>query len=326
MTSNPNHAYLAGEEASGYSMELWGAMGVLAPFLTKKQLRAIESDLQLNRSDFDEAKYLQAACETAISSTMGRLFPDAFVYERKIKPPKDVDCSFEKDGFRFNFEIKCPDYSRQHKIDQTHAFKVGAFGRMDDYQSLVEKLQREVFNAEGNPNADPDKPLILQQHMDNKLKDFLLSAHGKFADNSSEKELNVLVVCCSDRMSMQEWFFYMFGSQGLLTQDSYHPPEQYDNVDSVILTNIYHRHHDYKNKGKLSDHWDWSKSFNLIFSNPLRKKDKMEASWKLVDLIPNHSLEVTSFEVKNGVEEMRIVHFIVEELLSKGLYYFQPDI
>jgi hypothetical protein len=323
---NPSHVYLNGEEASAYSRGLRYAMGCLAQFWSKKQQYALESDLQLTCNCFDEPKYLQAACETAITSTLARMFPDAFFYERQLKPPKDVDCSFEKDGFQFNFEIKCPDYSKKHEIDQANAFKVGAFGRMDDYRSIVEKLQLEVFNSEANPNADSDKPLIFQQHMDNKLKDFLLSAHGKFSDDCSEHELNVLVVCCSDRMSMQEWFFYMFGLQGLLTQTSYHPPEEYSKVDSVILTNIYHRHHDYKKKDKLSDHWDWSKSFNLIFSNPLRKKEKKDASWKLVDLIPNHSLQVMNFELKNGLEEMRISHFVVEELLAKGQYYFQPDI
>ena len=305
-------------------MGLWTALGALAPFWSKKQQHAIESDLQLIGSEFDEPKYLQAACETAITSTLCRMFPDTFVYERKINPPKDVDCSFEKDGFQFNFEIKCPDYSKQHNIDQMHAFKIGAFGRMHDYQAFAEKLRHEIFNPEKNSKADPNKPLVFQQHMDNKLKDYLLSAQGKFSDNCSEHELNVLVVCCSDHMGMQEWFHYMFGSQGLLTDGSYYPPESYDKVDSVILTNIYHRHDNYMQKNKLSDHWDWTKSFNLIFENPLRNKAKRDALRKLASLVPNHNREVTSFDIKNGLEPMRIVHFIVEELLAKGLYYFQP--
>ena len=325
-SSNPSHDYLIGYDAAEYRMGLWKALGYIAPHWTPKQQRAIEADLQLSGTSFNEPKYLQAACETTISATLGCMFPGSFVYERKIKPPKDVDCSFERGGFTFNFEIKCPDYSKKQAIDEAHAFKIGAFGRMEDYQSIVESLQREVFNIEANPNADLNKPLIKQQHMDNKLKDFLLSAHGKFADDCQEDELNVLVVCCPDQMSMQAWFFYMFGLQGLLTPGSYHPPKEYSNVDSVILTNVYHRHYDYKNKDKLSDHWDWRKSFNLIFSNPLRKREKKEASWKLVDLIPNHSLEVMNFDMKNGLDEMRIVHFIVEELLAKGEYYFQPEI
>src|SRR5690606_24620195 len=123
-----------------------------------------------------------------------------------------------------------------------------------------------------------NKPLVKAQRMDNKLKDYLLSANEKFSDNSSEEELNILVVCCPDLLSMQDWFFYMFGVGGLFTNDSYHSPLDYNNVDSVILTNMYHRHYDYQHKGKLKDHWDWRQSCNLILPNPLRKKPKIPAS------------------------------------------------
>lgn len=324
-TANPLHDYLSGDETKAYRMGLQSALAHLAPYWTATQRRAIETDLQLSAHGFDEPKYLQAACETVITSTLGRMFPNTFVYEHKIKPPKDVDCSFEKDGFRFNFEIKCPDYSKQHAIDATPAFKIGAFGRMDDYSALVENLQSGAFNTQENPSDASNKPLIMQQHMDNKLKDFLLSAHSKFADDCSEQELNVLVVCCSDRMSMQEWYHYMYGSKGLLTRESYYPPDQYNNVDLIILTNVYHRHHDYKKKDKVSDHWDWEKAFNLIFSNLMRKKDKKDAILKLVDLVPNHSQDLKKFKVTQGLDEMRIAHFIAEELLAKGKYYFQPD-
>jgi hypothetical protein len=324
--SNPKHTYLNGPSATQYLSDLEQALKLLAPYWNKKQEHALEADLQLAGDAFDEPKFLQAACETTIASTLARLYPESFVYEEEIKPPKNVDCALERDGFKFNIEIKCPDFSVKHSIDGRSAFQAGAFGRIDDYASIVESLQSDVFDAKNNPKAEPDKPLLKQQHMDNKLKDFLLSAHGKFADNTSEEELNVLVVCCSDRMDMQKWFFYMYGQKGLFTPESYHPSNEYKNVDLVVLTNTYHRHHAYETKHKLADHWNWEKSFNLIFSNPLRELAKENAIWKFIDLIPNFSQELQNFKVTKGLDEMRIVHFIVEELLDKGQYYFQPDI
>jgi len=318
--TNPKNIYLNGNESVNYVSGLADAFDVLAPFFNQKQRRALEADLQLSGNALDEPKYLQAACETSIASTLARLFPESFVYEDEINPPKNVDCAFSLDGFKFNVEIKCPDYSKKHDTDEKNAYQAGAFGRIDDYSWVVEKLQKEVFYV-----ADPDKPLIKQQHMDNKLKDFLLSAHGKFSNNPNEKELNVLVVCCSDRTDMQKWFFYMYGLQGLLTDNSYHPSIEYNKVDVVVLTNIYHRHQDYKNKDKLSENWDWERSFNLIFSNPMREMDKKDAIWKFVDLIPNFSRELCEYKVEGGLDELRIPHFIVEELLNKGRYYFQPD-
>lgn len=322
---NLTHPYLQGDGSADYKAELWKAMGVLSNYWTSKQRHALEMDLQLFGDQFDEAKYLQAACETAIASTLARMFPDSFAYEYQAKPPKDVDCSFKQNGFRFNFEIKCPDFSRKHSIDESGAFKIGVFGRFDDYFPLVEKLQNEVFNSNTNPNADSNRPLVKAQHMDNKLKDFLLSANGKFADDSSEEELNILVVCCPDLLSMQDWFFYMFGVGGLFTSDSYHSTLDYNNVDSVILTNMYHRHYDYQHKGKLNDHWDWRQSFNLIFPNPLRKKAKMAASWKVLELIPNYSIETRDFKLDHGFEELRIVYFVNEELFAKDKFLFQPE-
>lgn len=124
---------------------------------------------------------------------------------------------------------------------------------------------------------------------------------------------------------MQDWFFYMFGSEGLFTSDSYHPPLDYNNVDSVILTNIYHRHYDYQHKGKLKDHRDWRQSFNLIFPNPMRKKAKMPASWKVLELIPNYSIETRDFKIENGFEELRIVYFVNEALFAKDKFLFQPE-
>jgi len=322
--TNRNNCYLFGKEDSPYFKGLIRSLTSLEAFLSAKQKRGLLNDLQISGHKFDEAKYLQTACETSIASYLSAYFSDSFLYEPKINPPKDVDCGFSHNGKTYNIEVKCPDFSVKNDIDSTNAYKIGALGRLVDFEKLLGNMQ-EIFNPENNPAVEPNKPLIKQQHMDNKLKDYLLSAHNKFKESTNSDELNVLAVCCSDWLDMQKWFFYMYGGQGLFTQESFHPPDEYKNVDVVLLTNLYHRHHENWAKDKIEDNWDLSKAFNLIFSNPLRRVDKAEIIWELVDNIPNHSRKLMNFKVTNGLDEMRIPHFVVEELLGKGLYYFQPD-
>lgn len=323
--TNKENRYLFGKENDPYYTEMVEALSLLKPHLNNKQTKCLLNDLQFSGEKFDEAKYLQAACETSIASYISSKFNENFSYEPKINPPKDVDCSFSTKGKEFYIEVKCPDFSNKIEIDNKNAFKIGSFGRMSNFEEIFETMQG-IFNPENNPAVEDDKPLIKQQHMDNKLKDFLLSAHSKFKDTTTTDELNILAICCADRMDMQKWFHYMYGLQGLFKEDSFHPCAEYKNVDVVLLSNLHHRHHQYWTKDKIKKSWDFSKSFNLIFSNPLRRDDKAEIIWSLVENIPNHSKELMNYRGAHGLDELRIPHFVIEMLLNKGLYYFQPDI
>lgn len=323
--TNEKNTYLFGDAQSTYTEGLANALKHLSPHMSEKQKHSLYKDLQIGGDTFNESKYLQAACETSIASYLASIYSHSFIYEPKLNPPKDVDCGFELNGKNYNIEVKCPDFSKKNEIDSANAFKIGAFGRIVNFEEVVAELQ-EIFDQKTNSAVETDKPLITQQHMDNKLKDYLLSAHSKFKESTNPDNLNILAVCCSDWMDMQKWFFYMYGHQGLFTQESFHPSEEYKNVDIVMLTNLYHRHHAYWKKDKISQYWDFSKSFNLIFSNPLRRKDKAEIIWAFVDSIPNHSRQLMNYKAPNNLDEMRIPHYVCEELLAKGLYYFQPNI
>ena len=321
---NLKNTYLLLDTDNDYFLEFSDALHSLYPYMTNKQKKNLLKDFQITGSVFNEAKYLQAACETSIASYVAKIYGHNFSYEPKINPPKDVDCSFKSNGNTYNIEVKCPDYSKKNRIDNSDSFKIGAFGRPIDFDEVFLKLN-EAFELTKNMTPEFNKSLIKQHHMDNNLKDYLLSAHSKFNDLTSSSELNVLAICCADVNDMQKWFFYMYGYQGLFTSETFHSYKEYRNVDVVVLTNLYHRHYNYSTKDKIKDHWDFSKSFNLIFSNPLRLKDKKEIIYEFIDLIPNHSKRLMNYKVKNGLDEMRISHYVNEELLEKSLYYFQPN-
>jgi hypothetical protein len=323
---NSNNPYLYGDDlvTKKYKATLDKCLSILEAYSTPTQLRKLKKDLQVTGNRFEEAKFLQAACETAVSASIASAFPNSFEYEPKLNPPADVDCAFSCNGYRFNIEVKCPDYSKVHAQRERDVFNIGAFGRMQDFKGVAADLM-ELFES-------GEKPLEVQPHMDNKLKDYLLSANKNFPENTDEKELNVLLVCCNDSMDMQKWFFYMFGGQGLFTPSSFHKPQatshkpqDYSKVDAVVLTNLYNRHYSYQSKTKIEDHWSLGNSFNLIFKNRSIQKEKDEAIWALVDILPNFSNEILNFEVPKIEEALSTPVFVNKELTLKERYYFEPN-
>jgi hypothetical protein len=135
--------------------------------------------------------------------------------------------------------------------------------------------------------------------MDNSLKDFLLSANKKFNPTNTDKELNILSVSCNDAEDMQLWYYYMFKDQGLFTSASFHPTAEFENVDVVILNNLYYKHNEYFNK-KLLNSWDFGNCFNLIFINPFAKQKKEEAINELLRICPNQNAGFRAFPYGSG--------------------------
>ena len=76
--------------------------------------------------------------------------------------------------------------------------------------------------------------------LDNKLKDYLLSAHEKFP-KSSISNFNVLVIAVDIIQDMNEWYSYLFGDNGVFSNKTY-VEEDYSNVDAVMITNVQHGH------------------------------------------------------------------------------------
>ncbi|MDQ2190365.1 hypothetical protein [Vibrio sp. A14(2019)] len=322
MNQSITNPYLSGNEklSREYREILYSCLEILDGYATPTQIRKLKKDLQLEESTFNETKFLQAACETSVAASIASSFPQTFVYEPKLNPPSDVDCSFSYNGFKFNIEVKCPDFSKAHAQKERNAFNIGSFGRIPEFKDTAEMLSN-MFESMGNA-------FEVQPHMDNKLKDYLLSAQKKFSNETNPKELNVLLVCCDTAMDMQKWFHYMYGMQGLFTRDSFHNPLEYDRVDAVILTNLYHRHYSYKYKLKIKDHWSLGKAFNLIFKNRSLQKGKDEAIWALVDIIPNFSREIVDYlpSLQDIDKNFAIPIFVGSKLTEAKHFYFEPKI
>lgn len=165
----------------------------------------------------------------------------------------------------------------------------------------------------------------LAKNMDNNLKDFLKSANEKFNPSATDKELNVLSVSCNDAEDMQLWYYYMYKDRGLFTKDSFCPHSDYDNVDIVLLNNLYFKHNKFSGK-KLKNSWDLGQSFNLIFINPFAKQKKDAAIQKFLTICPNHNTPFRAWDISGSAEEevkdsRRIADFIKAQLEEKDKVY-----
>ena len=312
---NPKHPYIGKQHAKDEYLESVKLLiETLRPYLTKSEIRSIPKKLQVDKASINEAQYLQAACELTVCLYFADKYGANFIYEDKVNPPKDVDCSFIDNNSKYNIEVKCADFSVVEHMKNDDSFKVSALGRMPEYRSVVSNLQ-DNFN-------DLGKQLKTYKHLDNRMKDYLISAHDKFSDENYDDTVNVLLVCCDDAMDMTKWTSYLTGLQGLFTKASFHNQELFNKVDVVILSNLYHRHAKYQEKVNIIDNWDFASSFNILLCNPGRKSDKKKAIEHFYETIPNFNKEVMDYTVPYGLEVLKLATFVNKELKAKNKHYF----
>lgn len=180
-----------------------------------------------------EAQYLQFASEATIVDYVIRNYSN-FKNEPKYNQKKNPECSFEYEGRTVNIEVKCPDLFKRMEQENFGGIKVFAGERFPDKDSFIQVkqfIESNIKNGERIQNVD---------RLDNKLKDYLISANEKFPI-SDLSNFNILVIAVDIVQDMDEWYSYLFGDNGAFTDKTY-IVEDYDNVDAVMLTNVQHGH------------------------------------------------------------------------------------
>ena len=306
----------------------------LSKKLIEKQLEdLLTNKLQVKQGTFIEKSYIQSACETTVNSYFAKNYENSFQYELQVNPNsnKNVECQIKDSEYTYNIEVKCSSFEAKENIDKIDAFKFGTFGRMGDYKDAMKEIGELMVEGQKKSGTEP-KPLIELKKMDNNLKDFLISAHQKYSPTPNENEVNILVVCCGDANDIQFWHNYMFAPQGLFTPDSYYNPNEFSLVDLVVLSNLYHRHNKYFDKQNLSDNWELSKAFNLVFASPFRKIEKEKSIKHFLKIFPHYTYELAEHRItlQNEPEIMRnilnsivgIPDFVRVNFTEKGINIF----
>ena len=305
-----------------YRQGLETAIYYLARHISNKEMNSLIFDkLQLSNPQAQEESYIQAAAELTVCAYFAWRFPESFIYEKQLNPPKNVECAFEIEGISINVEVKCANYSKQHAIKSSSDFQMSAIGRLNGYDEICESLS-SIFSSSSTPAI-----LKRTQHMDNKLKDYLLSGHGKFSPFPNDKELNVLIVCCDSAFDMQQWFGYLYANRGLFTDSSFVQPASYANVDLVMLTNLYHRHYRPHEKEKIKMHWALDRAFNFLCPNP--KSGKPSKNFEVFSCGMPHltnqvraHLDTMQGDAPASIKEALLFSDFVGHQLERGEYYF----
>jgi len=276
---------------------------------------------------FDEKTFIQYAVETAVVRYFGERFPVGFQAEVKIRPgsSKDVDCRFKNNGFIYNVEVKCADFTAKKELDAKQGIKIGTIGRIPGHQDTIDKVKKLLEGLHFKTEALKDHHEI--KNMDNNMKDFLELAQGKFNPNPPANELNILIVACDDAEDMQHWYYYLYAEHGLFTAEPFADDSRYDNVDLVIFTNLYFRQSRFFEK-RLADSWSMATALNLVFPNPLKKKIKVEATYNFLNMLDHYSFQLQDYKMPGNVPDhvktsRRITSFVTEYLEKQnGVYLF----
>lgn len=307
-----------------YRERLSTPLSKLFPFLTEKEREdLIHTKLMLEQETCNQSAYAQAACELTVCSWFAHVATscgERFEYEHMLAPPKDVDCAVWHQGQQFNIEVKCADYARHQNIVTESDFVIHGLGRMDGYEDAVTQLQN-FFGTSATPAI-----LGAAHHMDCKLKDYLVSAQGKFGDDVDANSLNVLVVCVDDQMDMTKWIAYLNGPRGLFTNHSFESQENYKNVDLVVFSNLYHRLANPETKDKITAHWDLSQAFSFAVANPQStKRDDLYSMF--AHLIPLENNDFFQFleqlKIEEGIKSaIGLCHYVGDQI-ARGVHKFQ---
>ena len=328
--SCPNH-YLS-QVGYNYDLYIQGLCDVLSKIKKKishrKFINLVEKKLQLKASSFNEDGYIQTACELTVMNDFIDNEKFKFLYENKVTPPKDVDFTLQFEGINYNVEIKCPSFKEVFKsINDISLTFTNRAPTIDSKNKVFDDIKSRL--------EQHGKKTIEEKNLDNTLKSFLESAQEKVL-SSSQKDVNILVVCCDDAESMHIWRGYLFGWQGFFTDNSYIDHSSFDRVDYVLLTNIYHRHHQFFEKNLISKHWSLSTSFNLLYPNKYSRRNQTVVGdldlEKMNNIFNNHNYDFESYlrdkndlpkdEVYEIKEMILGVAWYADKFKEKGLYYF----
>ncbi len=318
---------IAKEKDSNYFTEFINSMTLIKEKVPEKDFKVFWDDkMQLNKAKFDRKAFIQGACEVAVAAYFSS--KNDFKVEVKVNPKnkKDVDTQFKSGGFTYNIEVKCASFEAKEKIPGSDSFVFQTLGRLPNKNELIQTLSRLMDQGLAN-QGKPLKPHLEQKNMDNNLKDFLISAHEKFNSESSEQEINILLIGCNDTDDMQSWVGYLTASCGLFTADSYCDPAFYNNVDLVVLTNLYYKHKDFYQKN-VEGSWTLQETLNLSIVNPFSKKKNPTGILAFNNEIINYNTELNEFIVPGSAPEniknvFQISHFVIDCLQKKqGKYLF----
>lgn len=235
--------------------------------ISEKQMKDLLNDKLRIDGKFDLAHYLQATSEINVLYYILRNYNNEFIYEPQYNGKKNPECSFKYQEKTINIEVKCPNLLDKIESDLRNTLKIQAAERIPNYKETINDIKKIV-----QPNLKNSDYVGVEEEkrIDNKLKDYVISASEKFP-MSDDNNFNILVVSLDIVSDFDEWYSYIFGNTGVFTNSTFVPKEKYENVDAILLSNPMCGHIRY-NVLNDTDVWKLEENLNFLFLNPNKEK------------------------------------------------------
>lgn len=289
----------------------------------KKTLSRQDYEMFLEKSRLDceisMAQYLQFSSEVTVVDYIIRNY-SGFKNEPKYNGKKNPECSFEYEGRTINIEVKYPDLFKRIEQENSDGIKLFAAERFldkNDYIQSKEFIESNIRDGQIIQNID---------RLDNKQKDYLISAHKKFPV-SNLSNFNILVIAVDIIQDMDEWYSYLFGENGAFTDGAY-ITDDYSNVDAVLITNVQHGHMA-DNVDLNINCWQLENYVSLLFLDPRKEKCNGLGEYyehAALNLFGGLTHDFLSFQFsldqENNIRENKIKGFGLDENQKKALSRF----
>jgi hypothetical protein len=285
----------------------------------KKWEAKAREKFQLRKASFDEEEYLRHAAELSLQNGIALMNGLTNVeFEKKVNPPKNVDCYYEHLGVKVALDVKCAE--RPNIVPDSYTLLTA--GRMPPTaMKKAEDLRQALSDAPGG------KQVALGKKKDNSLRDFLVDAHKKFDPNSGVSNFNGVVVGCGEPIDLMAWYHFLHSWQGLFTNTPFHDKREYSLVDAVILSNLKDIHVRRSNERA----WTLQDAFMLPVLNPYSKRASLNADCALATF-QHHMSAFQSYlnsktQGRDGHlwQEIGVLHYIEEVLpVAERTRYFGP--
>jgi len=328
----PNH-YLRNESLPKlYIEDLYGVLSLASKKLSQSKFeQLVQKKLQMMTSEFDEAQYIQNACELSAMADYLSSTKYSFEYEKRITEKKDVDFSLAMEDRVFNVEVKCSSYNGRTVTPTDGQIQVQFLDR-----APTNELRNEILENISQRLGEQDLSINEEKNLDNVLGDFLVSTQAK-VKSAPLSDSNILLICCNDELDVQQWRNYLLGHGGFFTDNSRRHPDDYNRVDFVLLTNLYNKHVRAYEGEVFGNSWSLTNAFCLLYPNKFSLRnmsvvDCIEEFSKVSEVFPNHTMDFESYfankEVPEGenllIKRMCLaVSFFSDNLKKSGRIYFK---
>ena len=254
---------LADENGYRYKNDLENTLSNLISKIGFKKVKELKNRLLNYERVHSIEEYVQAGCEIIIIDYIIRNY-EGFDYEPNYNGKKNPECSFVYEQTTINLEVKCPNFEKRKKQECSSGIHVNVVDRIPDFNSVKSDMSRHLGTCENSLN--------FIDRMDNKLKDYLISANSKFP-KSNENNFNVLIVGLEIMNDFDEWYNYLFSRTGIFNSDEILKKEKYENVDAILFTNC---RAGLINVEEFKDIniWHLENCFNIMFLIPSKANTK----------------------------------------------------